>query len=224
MAQSVLKYPPSDHLWRSVVVKAVRIGWPAALEAAARHLSKSEMKRVILIQYFEDIFPHPDEVHDLELAVAEQDYHKVCTYETHHGKRWTEKIHTFSKAESEPLSDRNPERIKKTAMREYGWWINARGYADFWSWHRLKEELPFGARREVDATPWEGVPSCMADMHCGEGRIVGNYETMLSGTWDIHRKLGRMVPEVGWEVVRNKVHAQRLIWRERLPPKQESLF
>src|SRR5215469_3835097 len=52
----------SESLWVSLAVKAVRIGWPAGLEAAAARLSKSKMKEVLTVQVFEDIFPAVSEL------------------------------------------------------------------------------------------------------------------------------------------------------------------
>jgi len=223
MALKALKYPPESGLWKSMVVKAVRIGWPDGLEAAARFLSKSEMSRLILVQYFEDILPHPDELLELERATAEQDWEKLCSYETLHGKGLAPEWHQISQEKSIPLAEDYPETVQAAAKR-HGWWISKRGYPVFWTWLVMKDRLPFGKRREPDRTPYEGVPSSIADLHCKEGRMLGNRETILSGTWEQHLRIGEIVMKHGWEEMRRRVHDEPIIWRDVLPPKQANLW
>lgn len=47
----------SKSLYRSLLVKAVRIGWTAGAEEAIRHLSKSDSTSILITQLFEDTLP-----------------------------------------------------------------------------------------------------------------------------------------------------------------------
>ena len=76
----------SESLWKSVVVKSLRIGWPAGLEEASRRLNKSTMKSLLICGLFEDVFPPEEELQEAMDEVNRFDFEALCSRETHHGQ------------------------------------------------------------------------------------------------------------------------------------------
>jgi hypothetical protein len=62
------------------------------------------------------------------------------------------------------------------------------------------------ATRELDLTPWTGMPAVMADVHTEEGRGRLTFTTLLSGTYRQHGNIGRLVMDEGWAALRQRAH------------------
>ena len=61
-------------------------------------------------------------------------------------------------------------------------------------------------KRSLDPTPWSGMPPAVLDKHTPEGRKFRTRITVLSGSYENHRRLGELVGNHGWEGVRVEVH------------------
>jgi len=198
----------SESLWKSVVVKSLRIGWPAGLEEASRRLSKSTMKSLLICSLFEDVFP-PEE--ELKLAMDEVnrfDFEALCARETHHGQGLTDR---FCDLEDEAVyAARNSMPDIWAAAKKYGIWLPPRSLNVFYTWHKLRSNI-VGGKREIDPTPFTGIPKVMADSHTYEGKKMGQGITLLSGHYSQHREIGRLVQEKGWGWIREQVHGSGVL-------------
>jgi hypothetical protein len=76
----------SESLWKSLVVKALRIGWVAGIEAAAQRLAPSTIQATLLCGIFEDVFPAVSELTDALAEVRRKAFEALCQRETHHGR------------------------------------------------------------------------------------------------------------------------------------------
>lgn len=193
----------SESLWKSVVVKSLRIGWPAGLEEAARRLNKSTMKSLLMCGLFEDVFPPEEELQEAIGEVYRFDFEALCSRETHHGQGLADR---FCDLEDDAVyAARNHKEEIWAAARKYGIWLPPRALNVFYTWHWLRNEIR-GGRREIDRTPWTGIPKVMADSHTYEGKKMRQGITLLSGHYSQHRKIGRLVQEKGWGWIREQVH------------------
>lgn len=194
----------SESLWKSLVVKSLRIGWVNGLIEASKMLNKSTMKALLVCGIFEDIFPKEDELHTVINEVNEFNFEALCSRETHHGQGLS---HQFCDLEKEAVrtAEEDPKLIEKIVYRQYDLWIPPRAYNCFYTWFILKDEIK-GGKRDIDSTPWEGMPKVMADSHTIEGKELNQWITLLSGHYSQHRKLGELVQREGWGSVREKVH------------------
>jgi hypothetical protein len=68
-----------------------------------------------------------------------------------------------------------------------------RAWNVFYTWLKIAP-ADAGVKRPIDESPWRGMPSAMLDNHTSEGwKRFNGHETILSGTYERHRELGRMV-------------------------------
>ena len=210
----------SESLWKSVVVKSLRIGWPAGLEEASRRLNKSTMKSLLICGLFEDVFPPEEELQEAMDEVNRFDFEALCARETHHGQGLADR---FCDLEDEAVyAARNCKPDIWAMANKYGIWIPPRAMNVFYTWHWLRNEIR-GGKREIDRTPWTGIPKVMADSHTYEGKKMGQGITLLSGHYSQHREIGRLVQEKGWQWVREQVHNSGVFETEDIP-KQTSIL
>jgi hypothetical protein len=80
----------SESIWKSLIVKSLRIGWPKGIEEAAKRLPRPAVDALLVCGIFEDIFPPQAELADCLLEVHSQTYTTLCSRETHHGRGLTE--------------------------------------------------------------------------------------------------------------------------------------
>lgn len=52
----------SESAWKSLLVKALRIGWAEGLRQAEQRLTRSTMEMLLLASVFEDVFPPASEL------------------------------------------------------------------------------------------------------------------------------------------------------------------
>jgi len=210
----------SESLWKSVVVKSLRIGWPAGLEEASHRLSKSTMKSLLICGLFEDVFPPEEELQEAMGEVYRFDFEALCARETHHGQGLADR---FCDLEDEAVyAARNRKQEIWDVAKKYGIWLPPRALNVFYTWHWLRNEIR-GGRREIDRTPWTGIPKVMADSHTYEGRKMRQGITLLSGHYSQHRKIGQLVQEKGWGWIREQVHNSGVFEVENIP-KQTSML
>jgi len=198
----------SESLWKSVVVKSLRIGWPAGLKEASRRLNKSTMKSLLICGLFEDVFPPAEELQEAIGEVYRFDFEALCSRETHHGQGLADR---FCDLEDDAVyAARNHKAEIWAAAKKYGIWIPPRAMNVFYTWHWLRNEIR-GGKREIDPTPFTGIPKVMADSHTYEGKKMRQGITLLSGHYSQHRKIGQLVQEKGWGWIREQVHGSGVL-------------
>ena len=190
-------------------MKSLRIGWPEGLRQAQIHIGLSKMRGVIACGLFEDVFPAGDELKDAAREAQLLDYEALCRRETHHGRGYTKK---FCALEVEAVNAAANEggRLYHQA-KDLGLWLPPRAMNCFYTWLKLKPK-DAGVIRKVDRTPWTTMPPAMLDGHTREGRWKGRRMTILSGHYENHLTLSKMVKEIGWNGVRKAVHAGAIEW------------
>lgn len=182
---------------KSLAVKSVRIGWPAGIYEAARHLAPSELRSVLVGQVFEDLFPEPGSVCNALAEIERGDWIALCERDTHHTvpglTRWIMvKVPLYQEHGIDMVCKCNAlygVRLPPRAAGCFGAWLGAAEYAV--------------GHRALDSTLFEGVPDAVLDMHVGRWRG----ETTLSGTCANHVRLADWVQRDGWAAVRRVVHA-----------------
>lgn len=197
----------SESLWKSLVVKSLRIGWPIGLEEAAKHLPEFSMEALLVCGLFEDVFPPQSELADCIDEVNVRNYFALSSRETHHGRRLTE---AFCSLEKEAVAAASQKREEISAQgKNWNVWLPPRSLNCFYTWLKLAPD-DANVRRGPDDTPWIGMPRAMADGHTYEGSRLGTPVTLLSGHYRNHAALAERVMNGGWDLVRKEVHAELL--------------
>lgn len=192
----------SKSLWKSLVVKAQRMGWPAAIEAANEVLDSSTMESLLICGLFEDTFPAGEVDFKSALQqIRKRDYRGLCARETHHGRGLSDAF-----CDLEPLAKAHAaDPSLNDDARRIGFWMPRRAGNCFYTWLTLNPR-DIGVRRTIDETPFTAIPVVMADGHTLEGRQRRTLVTLLSGHYHNHRALGHRVMAEGWDSIRREVH------------------
>lgn len=203
----------SESLWKSLVVKSLRLGWPDGLRRAAGVLSDRTMKGLLICSVFEDIFPAKSELADVLGEIDRLDYEALCVRETHHGRGYTK---DFCRLAEEGMDAAKTQESELRALgRTLGLsYLPPRSLNCFFEWVKLGP-VDAGKRREIDPRDWSGMPLAMVDAHTYEGRQMGQAITVLSGHFENHETLARRVGIEGWSKVRKEVH-ERFIFLQDL--------
>ena len=197
----------SESLWKSLVVKSLRIGWPIGLQEAANHLPESWMEALLICGLFEDLFPPQSELADSIDEIKVKNYVALCSRETHHGRGLTG---AFCSLEKEAVAAASEKRAEISAQgKNWNIWLPPRSLNCFYTWLKLAPD-DANVRRGPDDTPWDGMPRAMADGHTYEGCRLGTPITLLSGHYHNHAALGERVRKEGWNLIRREVHAELL--------------
>jgi hypothetical protein len=194
----------SESAWKSLAVKSLRIGWPEGLRQAEQRLARSTMDWLLLAGVLEDVFPAERELHDVVAELKARDWQALCSRETHHGRGYTEAFCALEKRAV--AAARDPSPLYPEARR-LGLYLPRRAWNVFWTWLELAP-ADEGVRREVDATPWRGMPRAILDSHTTEGKARGVKITVASGHYQAHLHLAELVAAYGWPTVRRRVHAR----------------
>lgn len=190
----------SESLWKSLAVKALRIGWAPGLRKCAETIAPSTVKAMLLCGLFEDTFMTEGDVRHCIHLVNTQSWDALCAFDTHHGRGYTDQFCALRDAAKSAATTRDPSLF--ATARQYGIWLQPRMMNVLYTWREVAPTR--GGQREVDQTPWSGMPVCMADKHTPEGR---GRVTVLSGTYDQHAAIGARVMREGWAGLRAEVHA-----------------
>ena len=196
----------SESAWRSLAVKSIRLGWPAGLIEAEKRLGKSYMKQALLCGAFEDIFPAITELAAVREEIQALNYPALCARETHHARGHTARFCEL-KDEACGLAKNRPEAIMLRARQSYSLALSPRACNVFWTWH-LMQPSDAGKTRDLDDTPWTGMPEAMLDSHTYEGKVARVDATVLSGHYAQHARLSKLVTDGGWQSVRSVVHSK----------------
>lgn len=210
----------SESAWKSLVVKSVRMGWPAGLDEAARRLTRSKIQYLLLTSVFEDIFPA---IEDLERVFAEAralDFPALCRHQTHHARGYTPEFCRLEEPATRAAATERPAIWAEARKR--GLWLPNRALNTFWTWLEIRP-TDAGVRRRVDKAPWAGMPPAILDGHTYEGRRDRVVATVLSGDYNTHGELGKRVRRHGWGPIRREVHAEAIV-KGRAHAKQNRLF
>jgi len=188
----------TESAYKSLALKSLRLGWPEGIRIAEQHLSRSTLRRMLLMGTFEDVFPPESELPDVLDEVERHDYEALCSRETHHGRGYTEEWCTFTEWPE-------PSTWLPAAGRRLGLYLPEFWAGNVWAWLAMTP-ADQGIRRAIDAEPWTDMPAAMLDGHTTEGHRRRTLETILSGSYGGHRRLGRLVELEGWHGVRGRVH------------------
>lgn len=200
----------SESIWKSLVVKSLRIGWPTGIDEAAKRLTPATVDALLVCGVFEDIFPPQTELRDCLSEIHSRNYLALCARETHHGRGFTE---AFCRLEKEACAAAIAERESLLRQsHELGVQVPLRALNCFYTWLKLAAQ-DVNLRRPLDDASWIGVPKAIADGHTYEGKRIGTLQTLLSGTYGNHAVLGQRVLSESWAIVRAEFHAQLLCYR-----------
>ena len=193
----------SESLWKSLVVKSVRIGWVGGLVKASQCLSPSTMKHLLICGLFEDVFPSIDLIHTAVKFVENGEYGELCKMQTHHGKGLADEFCKYEKEAVEQSKDIKLmlRIIYKTTPSLF---VPQRVFNCYYTWYKMLDKI-IDTNREPDFTPFTFMPMVMADAHTYEGKVLDNRVTFLSGFYYKHRQLGEIVMKEGWENLREQV-------------------
>lgn len=217
----------SQSTWKSLVVKALRAGWPAGLVAARQRLAPGMMRDLLFVGLYEDVWPS---LEDLPAAIDEikrEDYVALCRRETLHGRGYAEVFCNMAEEAGRAAGNKvygigtQTQRLRDDSKR-LGTPLWKRGLNCLYTWQKVAPTD--GPTREIDPTPFTGVPTVMADSHTYEGKRRGVAMTILSGHYEQHRTIGQIVMAEGWAGIRRKMHADRLVGeRWKVPPPEQSM-
>jgi hypothetical protein len=194
----------SESAWKSLAVKALRIGWPEGILQARHRLNRSTIAATLTVGLFEDTFPS---LASFPAALAElkaEDFAALCSRDTHHGIRALSDRFCDLEQEARAAKYAETEFLMAEAKR-YGFWMTTRARNVFWTWLTMKPSTD--AFRAPCLMPWSGMPAFAIDDHTFEGRRDNRGPSMLSGHYDTHRALGIMVRSHGWDHARQLAFA-----------------
>jgi hypothetical protein len=197
----------SESIWKSLVVKSLRIGWPIGIEEAAKRLPYPTVDALLVCGIFEDIFPPQAELQDCLLEIRSKNYDSLCSSETHHGRGLTEAFCALEKEACDAAIHQRDALL--TQAKDLDIQLPPRALNCFYTWLKLSPGDSY-VKRRLDDAPWTEVPKAIVDGHTYEGKRRGTVETLLSGTYSNHAVLGQRVMREGWSEIRKEVHADFL--------------
>lgn len=231
MAKKEVKYKEgyTDSTWKSLAIKAVRVGWPQGIKKARDVLGKSKIRGVLIGQLFEDTFPVNYQGIDQAIDFIEkEDYVSLCRIATHHTRGfynygdWIWYVDLFVKwkdlsFQHEKESWRMLQYLRSNTNIGY---VTPRVLCCIWLWFKINPQN--GGERSILDKPYTGMPNNVMDMHTYEGKVKGQKLTLLSGLWENHLKFGeRMRTEEGLENLREEFLSD--VIPENKPPKNPSV-
>jgi len=200
----------SESLWKSLLVRSLRVAWPHGIEEAAKRLATSTVESLLICGLFEDLFPPQSELEDCLTEIKLRNYAALCTRETHHGRGLTE---AFCSLENEAVAAATKIRSQLLAEGEkLNIALPPRSLNCFYTWLKL-EPQDVNRTRTLDEHVWVGVPTAIADGHTYEGKKLGMLETLLSGSYSNHAVFGHRVMMEGWAAIRSEFHGETLVFR-----------
>jgi hypothetical protein len=195
----------SESIWKSLLVKSLRVGWPHGIEEAAKRLATSTVESLLICGLFEDLFPPQSDLEDCLTEIKLRNYAALCSRETHHGRGLTE---AFCSVENEAVAAATEKRSRLlTEGENLNITLPQRSLNCFYTWLKLAPN-DVSRKRTLDEAPWVAVPKAIADGHTYEGKKLGTIETLLSGSYCNHAVLGQRVMREGWHRIRSELHAE----------------
>jgi hypothetical protein len=198
----------SEGLWKSCAIKAIRVGWLPGVEAASKRLTQAVMRNVALVQLFEDTLPAVQDIEDCLKAIEARDWDKYLRFDTHHGRGYSDAFADL-KDEANSIAKTAPSEPMVKARNIYPSLpdLPPRALNVSYVWATIQPRR--GGFRKLDMTRFRGIPESCCDSHTTEGYTKGY--TWLSGTWENHRALGRLVREKGWKYVQERMAEEQVI-------------
>jgi len=192
----------TESVWKSLVVKSVRLGWLEGLEMAIKSIGANNVNTLLIAQLFEDIFPLGyKELDECAKMIYDGKYSDLLKIQTHHGKGYTQR---FCDYEDEAVSYGRfhvEEALKEIRAKTRLYYIAPRVNNCIYTWHRIVVE-GVSPKRELWKQPFIGIPECCFDCHTYEGKSENNLVTTLSGQYYNHLKWSKIVQKEGWDGVR----------------------
>lgn len=209
--------------WGSLVIKSIRLGWLPGLENGIKALGDKEVKRLMWRQIWEDVFPREEELPQIRAEIDCLDFRAYLKRDTHHGQGLSDAFCDMQDMACQMGND-YPETAKmgRTMKEDYG--LTAEHISRVWNcvftWLCLKQNC-ITQNRTIDETPWTGIPKWAFDRHTSEGWQMNTLETPLSGTYEMHREIGKNVQAKGWESFRKEVWIKYGSAKVEFPPEPQ---
>ena len=190
--------------WKSLVVKALRVGWSPGIEAAAARIPPATMRDLLFVGIYEDVWPSLKELPDVVDEIKRGDYESLCLRETLHGRGYATVFFEDRQEAMGAVNGIESDRLRDLSRRlDTPLW--KRGLNCLYTWDKVQPgKTKF---RSIDTTPFKGMPLCVADSHTFEGKKAGVYMTVLSGHYEQHYEIGKIVMQDGWGPIREEMHA-----------------
>lgn len=210
----------SESVWKSLVVKSLRIGWVDGLIAASYRLNKSTIQSLLTAGIFEDLFPASFEQLNEQLKqIKEGDYIALCSHQTHHGRGFTEEFCNMEK-EAVRYGRMAGYKIMEEIIRPNSnlTWLPPRIFNCLYTWNKINPQDTEKLKRNPLEMDFIGIPDCIIDGHTYEGKQQGKNCLLLSGHYENHRAIGKIVMEQGWKPIVDKFKTDKinLIKKEQL--------
>lgn len=210
----------SDSAWKSLVVKSLRAGWLDGLLAAEQRIPAGTFRGLLIAGLFEDVFPAGyEDLSMLVKAIDKRDYETLLSYQTHHGRGFTERFCQMEK-ESVQNGDKVFYMLSKKVQAgspEIGY-IPRRVSNCLYTWYYISPRDKV-VERPVLRYQFKGMPFFALDMHTYEGKKQKRFITFLSGAYSQHNKIGVEVMQNGWERIHERIKKDGVI-----PIQQQTLF
>lgn len=208
----------SESLWKSLVVKSIRMGWINGLVEAEKRLPKSTIQRFLISGIFEDLWPHPSEIWAAIDMANRGDYAGLLSIDPHHGKGLSETYCNYHPTSDEYWYNNREFIFEKLKENLPGLYVPTNSLGNALNWMVHKHLIPQKSRT-LDETPFRGIPPAFADQHTPEGWERKTPFTLLCGHPKSHRMLGSQVQKIGWDGIRRQVHSEGILpKKETLPP------
>lgn len=206
MAKKTVNYIDgfTESVWKSLVIKSIRIGWVAGLKEAHNHLSNSKIESLLVAGLFEDVWPYDmKDLDDCYDAIRQQDYEWLCSRNTLHGRGYGQAFFDDRHIACEVGPKAGYGIAAKIKNETKISWLNPRIFNCLYTWYNTpkKDDDVF---RPVCEHPWIGMPKGILDEHTYEGKMRGVKITLLSGHYENHLAIANRVMLEGWKPIQEE--------------------
>lgn len=213
----------TESVWKSLAVKSIRMGWPAGYRAAILRLSPGIGRAIAWGQVYEDIFPAIADMNEVGLEIHRGDWDALCARETHHGRGLTQRFFDLRRQACARTDDPEWQRSQYAHLKQVAPQASAapRVLNCVWTWLAIAP-ADAGIKRAIDSRPFTGMLEDAIDGHTYEGKITKRHTTLLSGSYEQHLEISKIVEAEGWDAIRTSTHSR--VRRAILRPEQGALF
>jgi len=195
-------------LYKSMLVKSIRVGWVAGCEYASNQLTGAEVVSIGITQLFEDVFPLDVDLQKCVSEIKNRQWAELCHRGTHHSVLdYTDKIMDFVDTQTIDESNLMLE-AGKLGLR-----ISPRGLLCFGAW------LEYGGVKTSRSVDFSTCSDCLSIWFFDQHVYGYHSDYVLTGTTGGHRNLSETIQREGWEYVRKRMHTSRKIkdrWSQRM--------
>ncbi|MFW6145451.1 MAG: hypothetical protein ACOC4Y_01500 [bacterium] len=185
-----LKEGYTESVWKSLIIKSIRIGWPQGIEKGREILGKTKVTDILKASIFEDIFPVGFEGVDECVAYIEQEnYRNLCMIATHHSRGYTQQFYDIREEASDTGVKKGYSLMAIMRQNSRLQWLTSRVFNCLYTWWVIDPKK--GGKRSILDVSFTRMPKAVIDAHTYEGKVRGVKWSMLSGDYDTHLKLSK---------------------------------